>query len=67
MVADLQVRRLGTAAFEVILVPETARNGEGCPDLSLECWSLRSCAPVVQEASELELKVRALAEESLPA
>jgi exopolyphosphatase/guanosine-5'-triphosphate,3'-diphosphate pyrophosphatase len=67
MVADLQVRRLGTTAFEVILVPEPARNGEGSPDLSLECWSLRSCAPVVLEASGLELKVRALAEEALPA
>jgi hypothetical protein len=67
MVAELKVRRVGSAAFEVILVPEPASNGEGWQDLSLECWSLRSLAPVVLEASGLELKVRVLAAEPLPA
>lgn len=63
VVGALQVRRLGTGTFEITLVPELAA-GE---DLSLECWSLRSCAPVVLEATGLELKVKAAMKASLPA
>jgi exopolyphosphatase/guanosine-5'-triphosphate,3'-diphosphate pyrophosphatase len=53
----LRVRRLGLAGFEVILQAAPTPDGEPAQDLSLECWSLRSCAPVVLEASGLELKV----------
>ncbi len=53
----LRVRRLDSAGFEVILQAAPTPDGEPAQDLSLECWSLRSCAPVVLEASGLELKV----------
>ena len=67
VLASLQVRRLGSAAFEINLVPEPTESGEGWQDLSLECWSLRSCAPVVLEASGLELKVTAEKKQELSA
>jgi len=67
LVGSLQVRRQGTAAFEILLVPQPSGNSEESLDLSLECWSLRSCAPVVLEASGLELKVSAREVEALPA
>jgi exopolyphosphatase/guanosine-5'-triphosphate,3'-diphosphate pyrophosphatase len=67
LVGALQVRRQGAAAFEILLVPQPSANGEESLDLSLECWSLRSCAPVVLEASGLELKVSAQAAAALPA
>lgn len=57
VVEGLGVRRLGSAGFEVILQAAPTADGEPAQDLSLECWSLRSCAPVVLEASGLELKV----------
>lgn len=67
MVATVEARRLGSAAFEINLVPEQADGGDGGQDLSLECWSLRSCAPVVLEACGLELKVTAQTREALSA
>ncbi|MFN9622708.1 MAG: Ppx/GppA phosphatase family protein [Cyanobacteriota bacterium] len=60
VVAAVQARRLEGACFDITLVPEPSPSGEGWLDLSLECWSLRSCAPVVLEASGLELKVTAM-------
>jgi exopolyphosphatase/guanosine-5'-triphosphate,3'-diphosphate pyrophosphatase len=60
MVASVRVRRLDAASFDITLVPEASPGGEGWLDLSLECWSLRSCAPVVLEASGLELSVTAM-------
>ncbi len=41
----------------VELLPRQAQPGEEAVDLSLERWSLRSCADVVMEASGLELRV----------
>jgi exopolyphosphatase/guanosine-5'-triphosphate,3'-diphosphate pyrophosphatase len=61
VVAAVQARRLEEACFEITLVPEPSPSGEGWLDLSLECWSLRSCAPTVLEASGLELRVSAMA------
>ena len=66
VVAELKVRRLGEAAFEIALVPEPDPDGAGWADLSLECWSLRSCAPAVLEAAGLELKVTAQPMQALP-
>jgi exopolyphosphatase/guanosine-5'-triphosphate,3'-diphosphate pyrophosphatase len=60
VVASVRVRRIDAATFEITLVPEPSPDGEGGLDLSLECWSLRSCAPVVLEASGLELRVTAM-------
>ena len=60
VVASVHVRRTDAATFEITLVPEPSSDGEGGLDLSLECWSLRSCAPVVLEASGLELRVTAM-------
>lgn len=49
-------RLAGTAAVAVSLQP--AQEADGTPvDLSLERWSLRSCAPAVQEATGLQLRV----------
>jgi len=60
VVASVRVRRIDAATFEITLVPEPSPDGEGGLDLSLESWSLRSCAPVVLEASGLELRVTAM-------
>lgn len=60
VVASVRVRRIDAATFEITLVPEPSPDGEGGLDLSLECWSLRSCGPVVLEASGLELRVTAM-------
>ncbi|MEB3317255.1 MAG: Ppx/GppA phosphatase family protein [Cyanobacteriota bacterium] len=60
VVAAVEARRVDAATFEIGLVPEPLPDGAGEADLSLEGWSLRSCAPVVLEASGLDLKVRAL-------
>jgi exopolyphosphatase/guanosine-5'-triphosphate,3'-diphosphate pyrophosphatase len=57
VVAAVQARRGGAASLEITLVPEPSESGEGWLDLSLECWSLRSCAPVVLEASGFDLSV----------
>jgi exopolyphosphatase/guanosine-5'-triphosphate,3'-diphosphate pyrophosphatase len=61
VVAAVQARRLEGARFEITLVPEPSPSGQGWLDLSLEGWSLRSCAPAVLEASGLELRVTAMA------
>jgi exopolyphosphatase/guanosine-5'-triphosphate,3'-diphosphate pyrophosphatase len=47
----------GPSGFTVSLVPRASDPGEGPLDLSLEQWSLRSCAPMVMEASGLNLVV----------
>ena len=60
VVASLRARRLEANRLEITLVPEPAPGGEGWLDLSLESWSLRSCAPVVLEASGMELSVATL-------
>jgi len=59
VVAALRARRLEAASLEITLLPEPSPEGEGWQDLSLECWSLRSCAPAVLEASGFDLKVSA--------
>jgi exopolyphosphatase/guanosine-5'-triphosphate,3'-diphosphate pyrophosphatase len=47
----------GAQAVAVELVARLPDSGEAPPDLSLERWSLRSCAEVVLEASGVELRV----------
>jgi exopolyphosphatase/guanosine-5'-triphosphate,3'-diphosphate pyrophosphatase len=44
--------------LEIELVAAASKPGEPPIDLSLERWSLRSCAPVVLEALGLTLRVR---------
>jgi exopolyphosphatase/guanosine-5'-triphosphate,3'-diphosphate pyrophosphatase len=61
VVAGLEVeaegsRSAGTTGLAVRLLPTIAA-GETPADLSLERWSLRSCAPAVLEASDLRLRV----------
>ena len=51
-VAGLQVRRDGSNALQIRLEPMAADL-----DLSLERWSLQACAPAVQEAAGLEIRV----------
>jgi len=41
----------------ISLQPRQVAEHEGAADLSLECWSLRSCAEVMQEAAGLQLRV----------
>jgi exopolyphosphatase/guanosine-5'-triphosphate,3'-diphosphate pyrophosphatase len=67
VVAAVQLRRLASSVVEILLVPEPSASGSGWMDLSLECWSLRSCAPAVLESAGLELKVSAMTMEALPA
>ncbi|MFM7313885.1 MAG: Ppx/GppA phosphatase family protein, partial [Cyanobium sp.] len=45
--------------FEIVLHPQRQVEGQPEIDLSLECWSLRSCADAVSEATGLSLRVRA--------
>jgi exopolyphosphatase/guanosine-5'-triphosphate,3'-diphosphate pyrophosphatase len=49
-------RAEGTAGLAVALLPAPGPGGEPV-DLSLERWSLRSCAPAVLEATGLKLRV----------
>jgi exopolyphosphatase/guanosine-5'-triphosphate,3'-diphosphate pyrophosphatase len=61
VVAGLEVeaegsRSTGSTGLAVRLLP-TITAGETPADLSLERWSLRSCAPAVLEASGLRLRV----------
>ena len=49
-------RNTGTAGLSVALLP-TLGEGDTPADLSLERWSLRSCAPAVLEATGLRLRV----------
>ena len=67
VVGALSLRRLGTGSFEILLIPEASATEDSPLDLSLECWSLRSCAPVVLEASGFELKVTAKTQQALTA
>jgi hypothetical protein len=62
MVAGLQVRAIrgieGTPeGVGITLLPRPWRHDEPPVDLSLECWSLRSCAEVMLEATGLQLRV----------
>ena len=62
MVAGLQVRAIrgieGTPeGVGITLLPRPRRHDEPPVDLSLECWSLRSCAEVMLEATGLQLRV----------
>ena len=45
--------------LEITLLPKAVEPGEASADLSLECWSLQSCAAAVAETCGLELHVRA--------
>jgi exopolyphosphatase/guanosine-5'-triphosphate,3'-diphosphate pyrophosphatase len=45
--------------LEITLLPKAVAPGEASADLSLECWSLQSCAAAVAETCGLELHVRA--------
>jgi exopolyphosphatase/guanosine-5'-triphosphate,3'-diphosphate pyrophosphatase len=56
VIGALQVQSL-TGAVSIALEPLAAGPGEQPLDLSLERWSLRSCADVVQEACGLALRV----------
>jgi exopolyphosphatase/guanosine-5'-triphosphate,3'-diphosphate pyrophosphatase len=61
VIAGLEVepeasRGAGPTGLVVRLIP-TVAPGEPSPDLSLERWSLRSCAPAVLEATGLRLRV----------
>jgi exopolyphosphatase / guanosine-5'-triphosphate,3'-diphosphate pyrophosphatase len=61
VIDTIQVRTVHGAdaqVLEVELVPRRPGDGEPCADLSLERWSLRSCADVMLEASGVELRVR---------
>ncbi|MFN9693144.1 MAG: Ppx/GppA family phosphatase, partial [Synechococcaceae cyanobacterium] len=58
----LKVRQKGPqmgrpGRLEISLVPKSAPPGDPAADLSLECWSLQSCAAAVAETCGLELKV----------
>jgi exopolyphosphatase/guanosine-5'-triphosphate,3'-diphosphate pyrophosphatase len=61
VLAGVQVERLGSAeeptGLTVSLVPAAPGPGDAPPDLSLECWSLRSCAEIVLDATGLRLQV----------
>jgi exopolyphosphatase/guanosine-5'-triphosphate,3'-diphosphate pyrophosphatase len=50
-----------TEAVSITLQPLPNSDGEAAVDLSLERWSLASCAPWVQEAAGLALEVRVAA------
>jgi hypothetical protein len=52
-------RRLEISLLPKAAVANGAAAGEASADLSLECWSLQSCAAAVAETCGLELKVRA--------
>jgi len=56
VIGALQVQSLA-GAVSIALEPLAAGPGEQPVDLSLERWSLRSCADVVQEACGLALRV----------
>ena len=56
VIANLKVKSRQNAVC-VDLEPLKAAPGEPAPDLSLERWSLRSCAEVVQESCGLGLRV----------
>ncbi|MEB3361728.1 MAG: Ppx/GppA phosphatase family protein, partial [Synechococcaceae cyanobacterium] len=43
--------------LEITLLPKAVAPGEATADLSLECWSLQSCAAAVAETCGLELTV----------
>ena len=45
--------------LEITLLPNATPPGEAKADLSLECWSLQSCAAAVAESCGLELVVKA--------
>jgi len=60
VIEAIRVRRaqVGEAQIlQVTLLPRQADPGDSPPDLSLERWSLSSCAGVVLEASGVELRV----------
>jgi exopolyphosphatase/guanosine-5'-triphosphate,3'-diphosphate pyrophosphatase len=62
MIRELKVSRCsitpgGKPVLEVTLLPTTGEEGDATADLSLERWSLRSCAPAVLESAGIELRV----------
>jgi exopolyphosphatase/guanosine-5'-triphosphate,3'-diphosphate pyrophosphatase len=60
VIEAIRVRAMPEAGAQAVAVELVARlpdSGEAPPDLSLERWSLRSCAEVVLEASGVELRV----------
>jgi exopolyphosphatase/guanosine-5'-triphosphate,3'-diphosphate pyrophosphatase len=61
LIGSLKVKAVGPKAaatgVRILLRPQPAEAGQPEPDLSLECWSLRSCADAVATASGLALLV----------
>jgi exopolyphosphatase / guanosine-5'-triphosphate,3'-diphosphate pyrophosphatase len=45
------------SGITITLLGESPAPGQPPADLSLECWSLRSCAEIVLEATGLQLRV----------
>ncbi|MEB3167915.1 MAG: Ppx/GppA phosphatase family protein [Synechococcaceae cyanobacterium] len=52
--------------LEITLLPNATLPAEAKADLSLECWSLQSCAAAVAESCGLELVVKAAQPELVP-
>ncbi|MEI8251230.1 MAG: Ppx/GppA phosphatase family protein [Synechococcus sp. ELA057] len=55
------------SGFLIELLPRSVEPDQPQPDLSLECWSLRSCAAAVRESTGLALRVESTAELSAAA
>ena len=58
VIGEIRILPGDEGALEVDLEPLEPKAGESPADLSLERWSLRSCAEAVAQASGLELRVR---------
>ncbi|MFQ6537534.1 MULTISPECIES: Ppx/GppA phosphatase family protein [Aphanothece] len=58
VIEAIRVLPAEAGVLEVELIPLEAPPGEAPGELSLERWSLRSCAETVAQASGLELRVR---------
>ncbi len=58
VIEAIRVHPAGPEVLDLELLPAVPQPGDAPPDLSLERWSLRSCAEVVLEASGVRLRVR---------
>jgi exopolyphosphatase/guanosine-5'-triphosphate,3'-diphosphate pyrophosphatase len=58
VIDSIRVRPSGAEGLELELVAAAPREGEEPSDLSLERWSLLSCAQAVREATGLALRVK---------
>ncbi|MEB3306683.1 MAG: Ppx/GppA phosphatase family protein [Cyanobacteriota bacterium] len=59
VIEAIRVQPAGPGALELELLPATNAVGEEPIDVSLECWSVLSCAQVVREATGLSIRVKA--------